>query len=882
MSELSESVKEKRIELERLLRVKAVKEIVESQILYLEQWTTIEDEYSTSLSETSEALRNASLRLPLDADIKVETKELAEVLTGASKSVEGIVQNIGHLLPKTQEMEALISELARVSSIEKASVQDCGVTLLKTHSAHIEECYLRSQLIQQQQHKKRQERLEFLYDSGLAVGKGSASGSGVSFQREEQPLANAAEAGNNAGEKPDPSAPGALFEDKTPSANDSWRKLHSDPLLLIRQREQEALARIKNNPVKMALIRKSVEEKGKGKDGDAKEHKKKRKHRKHSSSRHHSDSGEDSGEETGRKSRHHRASGDHDKHYERESRDKHSERRRSDLEDESRRRESHDKHYERRRSELDDESKRRESQDKHYERRRSELDDESKRRERRRDDRPSEKYRNHSPYSSRLERENLKSYGEDDRKRKTEDLDNVKPPSREDNGFQNRRRKGGSKLSEEERAARFKQMQMDAEVHEEQRWRRLKKADESDAVEASKNKNSLGKSFLDEANKSVYGVEKGGSSTIEESSPDGDVIDCIPVTDQPALAHPLLINHTVQMSPSFNPESVFSESKVSSRTKKQQRSDITQLWHVNGKCPENTVPIRRTTKQDLYRASSVESFGMKTQKRIPKLKSYDTTGVLPQNGHQHAIMYVEDGVFYGAKAKINVWNPDVEMPNEFSLAQIWVLGGNFNSDLNSIEAGWQVSPQLYGDNHTRLFTYWTSDAYQGTGCYNLLCSGFVQINREIAMGGSISPLSSYGNSQYDITILIWKDPKEGHWWLQFGEKYIMGYWPASLFSYLSESASMIEWGGEVVNSQSEAGQHTTTQMGSGRFAEEGWGKASYFKNVQVVDGSNKLRNPENLQVFTDEENCYNVKSGNGGSWGSHFYYGGPGRNPNCP
>lgn len=88
------------------------------------------------------------------------------------------------------------------------------------------------------------------------------------------------------------------------------------------------------------------------------------------------------------------------------------------------------------------------------------------------------------------------------------------------------------------------------------------------------------------------------------------------------------------MSPSFNPESVFSESKVSSRTKNHQPNDITQLWHVNGKCPENTVPIRRTTKQDLYRASSVESFGTKTQKSIPKLKSYDTTGVLPQNGHQ--------------------------------------------------------------------------------------------------------------------------------------------------------------------------------------------------------------------------------------------------------
>ncbi|BAT95102.1 hypothetical protein VIGAN_08176600 [Vigna angularis var. angularis] len=35
----------------------------------------------------------------------------------------------------------------------------------------------------------------------------------------------------------------------------------------------------------------------------------------------------------------------------------------------------------------------------------------------------------------------------------------------------------------------------------------------------------------------------------------------------------------------------------------------------------------------------------------------------------------------------------------------------------SIEAGWQVSRELYGDNNT----YWTSDAYKATGCYNLLC-----------------------------------------------------------------------------------------------------------------------------------------------------------------
>lgn len=49
-----------------------------------------------------------------------------------------------------------------------------------------------------------------------------------------------------------------------------------------------------------------------------------------------------------------------------------------------------------------------------------------------------------------------------------------------------------------------------------------------------------------------------------------------------------------------------------------------------------------------------------------------------------------------------------------------------------------------------------SDAYQATGCYNLLCSGFVQTNNRIAIGAAISPTSSYNGGQYDISIMIWK------------------------------------------------------------------------------------------------------------------------------
>ncbi|KAL8211359.1 hypothetical protein R6Q57_005796 [Mikania cordata] len=362
-------------------------------------------------------------------------------------------------------------------------------------------------------------------------------------------------------------------------------------------------------------------------------------------------------------------------------------------------------------------------------------------------------------------------------------------------------------------------------------------------------------------------------------SPDGDIIDCVHISHQPAFDHPFLKDHIIQMRPNFHPEGLYDENKVTIK----RENTINQLWHVNGMCPEDTIPIRRTKEEDVLRASSIKRYGKKKHtsfamsRNIPKSADPD---LVNENGHQHAIAYVEGNKFYGAKATMNVWEPKIQQPNEFSLSQIWILGGSFGEDLNSIEAGWQVSPDLYGDNNTRLFTYWTSDAYQATGCYNLLCSGFIQINNNIAMGASISPVSAYRNPQYDISILVWKDQKEGNWWMQFGNGYVLGYWPSFLFSYLADSASMIEWGGEVVNSEPN-GHHTSTQMGSGRFPEEGFGKASYFRNIQVVDKENNLRSPKDMGTFTEQSNCYDVQTGSNSDWGHYFYYGGPGNNPNC-
>ena len=107
----------------------------------------------------------------------------------------------------------------------------------------------------------------------------------------------------------------------------------------------------------------------------------------------------------------------------------------------------------------------------------------------------------------------------------------------------------------------------------------------------------------------------------------------------------------------------------------------------------------------------------------------------------------------------------------------------------------------------------------------------------------------------------------------------LGYWPTSLFSKLAGSVASDEWGGEVASSPDAA--QTSTQMGSGHFPEEGFSKASYVKNIQLVDSTNNLKSPSIVNLLAMWPKCYNVQNGTSADWGTYIFYGGPGKNPNC-
>ncbi|VYS67309.1 unnamed protein product [Arabidopsis thaliana] len=321
-------------------------------------------------------------------------------------------------------------------------------------------------------------------------------------------------------------------------------------------------------------------------------------------------------------------------------------------------------------------------------------------------------------------------------------------------------------------------------------------------------------------------------------SPDGDLIDCIYRTDQRAFDHPLLRNHIIQEYPTNMPQI---EKSV---------QENWQIWHDTGeKCPAETIPMRRELNPVSHQKQHVH---------VPK--EYEVAN-RATSGHKYAIAYMINRTnVYGTRATFNVWTPKVESAYDFSLAQIWLASGSYETaDLNTVEAGWQVSRSRYNDSQARLFTYWTADGYNKTGCYGLDLPGFVQTSSTIAIGAAIGRTSTYGGTQFDMTLQIWKDLFSGHWWLALGPNLVpIGYWPAVIFTTLSDYATAVEWGGEVLY-RNLSSVNTVAQMGSGEYADKGYGKAAYFCNLKVAENNHTLLPVQDFGVQADYPEYYTVK-----------------------
>ncbi|KAJ0099150.1 hypothetical protein Patl1_22184 [Pistacia atlantica] len=324
----------------------------------------------------------------------------------------------------------------------------------------------------------------------------------------------------------------------------------------------------------------------------------------------------------------------------------------------------------------------------------------------------------------------------------------------------------------------------------------------------------------------------------------GDIIDCVDIYKQPAFDHPLLKNHTIQMEPSSFPEELKRQGTPLSS------SNFMKMKLRGTSCPRGTVPIPRIQKEDLIR---LKSLSQRKEAYFNSNNDDSSTQIADCNIQAHP-----NKSFSGGSALFSVYNPILTSKDDYSATTLWVQ--NFNDEqYNSIEVGWTVDPVLYGDSITRLYTRWTADSGRRarTGCYNILCPGFVQVG-PYPVSQVLLPIihDPHGGSVLDV--VVFKDIKTKNWWFARPEsKTAIGYWPASLFNIMKDEAHRIAWGGQTYSPKDDGG----VEMGSGLFLSKQELKTCFAAKLQFVDETNHYMNPSpyKVETYTSNPNCYGVE-----------------------
>jgi hypothetical protein len=273
--------------------------------------------------------------------------------------------------------------------------------------------------------------------------------------------------------------------------------------------------------------------------------------------------------------------------------------------------------------------------------------------------------------------------------------------------------------------------------------------------------------------------------------------------------------------------------------------------------------MRRLTLDLLSKFSSLAAFFSKRPEQL---------GGQGYAAHQHAFSQQATGN-YGGGSILNIWDPS----GDFTLSQQWYIGADYNQ---TCEVGWVHEPQRWG-NTSVLFIYFTNNNYApGSGCYNLDCAGFVQIDHSVALGTPLPEYSKFGDDQQEVQIIV--ELIEGDWWVYAFGKYV-GYYPTSVYhgGFMASGAKYSTFGGETL---AITDLNEWPQMGSGRWPQEGFKYAAYQRNISYVktDGS-RQEIWSTLKCSTEDSTCYNIVCTDyfdGSNWGSYFFYGGPGGK--CP
>jgi Neprosin len=368
---------------------------------------------------------------------------------------------------------------------------------------------------------------------------------------------------------------------------------------------------------------------------------------------------------------------------------------------------------------------------------------------------------------------------------------------------------------------------------------------------------------------------------------DGDHFDCVPEMQQPgvrlqgltSIATPPPASALAKASRATTGSSDSAQKPIGITSQLSPDKLVDEFGHSRV-CEDHTIPMRRVTLQDTTRFATLKDFFA---------KGPDGAGQPPRAGqakpqtvahkYSYTYQYINN---LGDTTTINLWSPYVNtsLGEIFSLSQSWTIA--YTPVEQTAEVGWQNYPGYYGNQNARLFTYWTADGYNRTGCYNLSCGAFVQYNGGNGwyIGAGFSNYSSWGGAQYEMRAEYYF--YQGNWWLGLGNVNgisWVGYYPASLYGTgaMRTNAQLLEFGTEGV------GSNPWPPEGSGGWAGYGFGYAAYQRELWYFANPSDAAYWDTLTADQPSSNCYSIAGPYWGGytppsndWGTYFYEGGPG------
>ncbi|KAJ4917607.1 QWRF motif-containing protein 2 [Raphanus sativus] len=148
ISELRHSVTLKRIKLLLLRQKLKLASILRGQMGYLEEWSLMDRDHSSSLSGATEALKASTLRLPIVGKTVVDIQDLKHAVSSAVDVMQAMSSSIFSLTLKVDEMNSVMVEAVNVTAKEKVLLERCQGFLSRVAAMQVTDCSMKTHIIQ--------------------------------------------------------------------------------------------------------------------------------------------------------------------------------------------------------------------------------------------------------------------------------------------------------------------------------------------------------------------------------------------------------------------------------------------------------------------------------------------------------------------------------------------------------------------------------------------------------------------------------------------------------------------------------------------------------------------------------------------------------------